>query len=140
MSLSRWHSDERGLVLSWLLRILAGLAVTGLILFDVGAILVNYFTLDSVADEIALSVGTFAGEATVVAPNTTCTRRSPVPICREAAELARVAGARLIDATFDAEGNVTIRVRRTADTLMVSRIGVIEGWGVARASARASTN
>ncbi|MDQ3958412.1 MAG: hypothetical protein M3273_08840 [Actinomycetota bacterium] len=132
--------DERALITSWLIRLLVGLALVGVVLFDAGSIVVNYLSLDSTADEIAVSVSTLVGSGSASVPNAKCDRRSGLQICREVQELAREAGARLVEASFDSEGVFHLTVRRAADTLIVERIGAIEDWGRATASARAATN
>ena len=141
MDLSPWARDERGLVLSWLVRILVGLALLAVILFDAGAIVVNYFSVDSTADEVALAgVADVIGSGRDPVPNLTCRRRVPEPTCREVYAIARDKDVRVVSATFDQEGVFHIEVRRTAKTLMVGRIGAIEDWATVTASAQADTN
>src|SRR3712207_6728399 len=48
--------DERGVVVSWLLKILLVLSILGVIIFDAASILVNIFTLDSSAKDTAIAV------------------------------------------------------------------------------------
>lgn len=141
MDLSTWARDERGLVLSWLVRILVGLAVLGVVLFDAGAIVVNYFSVDGAADEVAVAVvADVIGSGRDAVPNLTCRRRSSDPTCRDVYAIARDKDVKIVSAGFDGEGIFHVEVRRTAKTLLVGRIGAIEDWATSTASAQADTN
>ena len=141
MDLSTWARAERGIVVAWLLRIVVGLAVLAVILFDGGAIVVNFFSVDSAADEVALAVAAdVVGSGRDPVPNLTCQRTAPDPTCRQVFEIARDKDVRVVSATFDGDGVFHIEVRRTAKTLVVGRIGAIEDWAKATASAQADTN
>ncbi len=137
--------DDRGVVVNWLVKMLVGLAIGGVILFDVGSIAVNFFTLDSTADEIAntlateISTGTYS-ESDVQALES-C-RRGPIgtPLCQTLNAKAKENDARILKVTLDLKGNLKIRLRRTASTLLVERIGPIEDWGTATTEGQASTD
>jgi hypothetical protein len=133
-----WH-DERGLVVAWLVRVLVVIGLIGVVLFDAGSIGVNFFTLDGTADEIALEVSTLASTGAPPVPNLQCNRRSRVPACIPVYAVAREHGVRVVSASYDQEGVFHIKLRRTADTLLVERIGPIEDWATATASAQAGT-
>ena len=122
--------DERGIITSWLVRLAIAFALVGVVIFDGGAIAVNYFGLDSAANEIAVAV------SVNVADRTISTARELEDAARE---LARERGARLIRAELDDQGIVHIELRRRAQTLVVERISAIEDWGVANASASSGT-
>ena len=124
--------DERGVVISWLVKLLLGLAVFGVILFDAGSIIVNFFGLDSAADEIAVAVSTSvrSGE---IAPND----RSSLETATK--ELAKEAKAKLVSVNVDQDGVLHVRLKRTAKTLIVGRIGPIKKWAKATADGRAGT-
>lgn len=132
--------DERGLVFSWLLRVVVGLALAGVVLFDAGSIVVNFFSLDGTADEVAVAVTAdiFSGEAPT--PNLECKRRLNVPICRRVYEVAKDKNVRIVSARFDQDRVFHVELKREADTLIVGRIGAIEDWATATASASAATN
>jgi hypothetical protein len=117
----------------WLIRVVVAFAVAAVVLYDAGAIAVNFFTLDSKADEIAVSIATAVTNDEV--PDT-----SPQAIADEARVQARDAGAKLIRAKIDSEGVLSIRLRRGATTLVVGRIGFLEDWTKATADARAGTS
>ena len=140
MTLSSYARDESGIVVAWLVRIVIGLALTGVVMFDAGSIVVNFFTLDGVADEVALQVSSDLATGTDPVPNLECQRRSRVPACVAVYEAARAADVRVVSASFDQEGVFHLELKRKAKTLLVSRIGAIEDWGVATASTQADTN
>lgn len=141
VDLATWTRDERGLVVAWLVRIVVWLALLGVVLFDAGAIVVNFFSVDSAADEVALAVAAdVVGSGRDPIPNLQCRRTSPDPTCREVHAIARENDVRVVSASFDADGAFHVEVRRTATTLLVGRIGPIEDWATATASARADTN
>lgn len=141
MDLSTWARDERGLVLAWLVRIAVGLALLAVVVFDAGAIVVNFFSVDSAADEVALAVAAdVVGGGRDAVPNLRCRPRSADPTCREVYAVARDKGVEVVSASFDADGVFHVEVRRTAETLVVGRIGPIEDWATATAGAQADTN
>ena len=137
--------DERGVVVSWLVKMLVGLAIAGVILFDAGSIAVNFFTLDSTADEIANALGTEISTGTYseseVRSLESC-RRAPTstPLCQMLVNKAKQNDAKILKVTLDLKGNLEIRLKRTASTLVVERIGPIEDWGTATAEGQASTD
>lgn len=140
MDLTQLRRDERGIVVSWLVRVVVGLALVGVVLFDAGSIVVNFFTLDGAADEVALTVSTDLATGTPVVPNLECTRRSTAPACEVVFAVARDKGVRIVSAHFDQEGIFHVELRRAAETLIVGRIGAIEDWATATASSQADTN
>ena len=127
-ALARLRDDERGFIISWLAKLAIGFVVVGILVFDGGSILINFFTLDSTADEIAIKLTTGDFGRTL----------NKATLTREAEELAKEAGARLVDLTVD--GNlVLVTLRRRADTLVVGRIGWISDWARATAEGRSRT-
>src|SRR5687768_10318967 len=92
--------DERGFIVSWLVKLAIGFALTALVLYEAGAIGVNFFTLDSTADDIAvkLSVGMSPGQTP---------RQADLEA--EAGALAQEAGARLRSVTFE-DGSVVVEI------------------------------
>lgn len=133
-------SDQRGIVADWLVKLVIGFAIFGVIAYDAGSILVNYFTLDSGADDMAIAVSTTVGAAS------TASQYTDDEIWRLAkteveSEDVGVAGARVVrvGTAIDDTGVVTIRLRRVADTLIVRRIGAIEKWARATADGQAGT-
>ena len=124
-------SDERGILVSWLVKLVLGLAVAGLVLFEAGAIAVNAFTLSSTASDIAIAVSTSAAQSGGAGPNT-----SQLEI--EAKDLAKEAGARLVSLKVDTSQRIVyVTLRRRADTLIIQRFNAIEGWGRATSEGQA---
>jgi hypothetical protein len=124
--------NERGIIADWLVKLLAGLAIAGVVIFDIGSVLVNFFTLDSTADDIATEI--------IHSLTTKEINATQHDIEAKAEELAHEAEVRLVRAELDPEGVLHIRLRRTASTLVVTRIGPIEDWAVATANADAATS
>ena len=134
------HRDERGIVVSWLVRIVVGLAILGVVLFDAGAITVNFFSVNDTAGEVAASVATDVATGQPAVPNLQCNRRSSYPACQTVYEVAREKGVKIVSAHFDQQRVFHVEVRSTAETLIVGRIGAIEDWATATASADAETD
>ena len=133
------HRNEHGIIADWLAKFVIGLVVFGVILFDVGAILVNFFTLDSAADDVAVAVSTDVGAGEI----NQFTDQEIFKMVKEvvASPDNGVQNARVMrrGTGIDEEGVITIRLRRVADTLVVSRIGAIEDWAQATTNGRAGT-
>jgi hypothetical protein len=122
-------SDERGIIIGWIGKIIIGLAITGVVIFEVGSILVNLFTLDSTADEIAIELSIQVGTG----------NPSQHEIEQSAQEMATEAGARLLRVEVDAEKVVRIRLRRRADTLIVGQLSFTKDWARATAEGQAGS-
>lgn len=121
--------NESGVIGDWIIKVILVLAILGVLVFDLGAIAVNSFGLNSTATDIANAISPEPGEV--------LTQRS---VEDEATELAADAGARLVKVTFDpANSTVSIRIRRRANTLVIGRIGPLKGWTRATAEARFQT-
>jgi hypothetical protein len=124
--------DERGIIADWLFKTVLVFVIVGVLMYEGGSILVNFFTLDSKADEIVVEItnsltsNEMQGNARAIED--------------EAERLAEEAGVRLVKVNVNADGTLHVRLKRTADTLVVSRIGAIEGWAKATADARGSTS
>lgn len=133
-------TDERGIVGDWFVKLLIGFAIFGVIAFDAGSILVNYFTLDSGADDVAVAVSTSVG-ASSRASNYTDEEIRQLALAQVNSEDGGVKGARVLrQGTYiDEAGIVHIRLRRVADTLVVKRIGPISKWARATADGQAGT-
>jgi hypothetical protein len=130
--MGRLHRDERGIIASWFARIAITTAVVGVILFDAGSIAVNFFGLDATADDIAVKVSNVAKGLSEGA--------TEVALEAEARTLAKEADARIVEFAYDpVEKQITLTIRRKADTLIVSRIGFLEEWGKATAESQAAT-
>jgi hypothetical protein len=124
--------DDRGIVLNWLVKIVIAFAIGGVILFDAGSILVNYFGLDGASDEIANMLATDVSSGSL---ELTDEEGMELAARRE----ARKREAKLTEFELDAKGRIHIRLKRSADTIVVGRISPIEDWAVATAEGQAST-
>lgn len=121
---------DDGVVLSWLARVLAVLAVLGVILFDAGSITTNYFGLQTTADEIASTLSTLERTGQI---------RNSVDLEAQARVLADEADAHVVSAVMDTQGVIHVRLRRKARTLFVGLIDPIRHWARATAEARSSS-
>jgi hypothetical protein len=119
--------NERGVILDWLLKVGIWLALISIVLFDAGAIVVNAISLDSTANDLAIQMSTGVGEGRA---------ETDKEITDYAENLATENGVKLVKASVDEEGVLRIRIRRTAETLVVSKIGFIEDWAVATADGK----
>ncbi|HYI46359.1 MAG TPA: hypothetical protein VE174_12950 [Actinomycetota bacterium] len=135
----RGIGNERGVVISWLMKLLVGLAIVSVVMFDAGSILVNHVTLDTAANDTALALslaidpdqfGTndeevFEGAKEIVASNST-----------------NAGGAKVVRSgtNVDEEGVIHVKLKRVADTFVVERIEAIKKWGRATAEGQASTD
>lgn len=120
--------DESGLIVSWVVRLVLGFVLMGVVLYDAGSIAVNFFTLDATADEIATDISA----DTVVEQSFF----NQTELETKARALTKEAGARLVHFEVLRDGSVELTIRRKAGTLIVSHVGAIENW--ARATAEAT--
>jgi hypothetical protein len=120
--------DERGVIIGWLVKLIFGVALAGVVAYDTGATLVNYFGLDSTAGDVAVELSATVHDSSA---------GSTLPV-DEARKLARRAGAKLVAIRLDDQGVLHVRLRRTADTLVARHIAALRPWtrAVAEASAR----
>ncbi|MDQ3984994.1 MAG: hypothetical protein M3280_00615 [Actinomycetota bacterium] len=137
--------NDSGVVLNWLVKLILGLAIGGVVLFDAGSIVVNFFGLDSDADEVANLVATDIAGGNLPESDLNAIEQCPKnpslnDTCRQLHRRARKKSAKLTEAHVDAKGNLKITLERTADTLIVEKIGPIEDWGEQSAEGRASIN
>jgi hypothetical protein len=133
------HRDESGIIVSWFLKVALFLAVVGVILFDVGSIVVNAFTLDSSADEIAIAVSLTVDTQ----PITAWTDPEVLELARTELKASGVEGARVLrkGTTVEPEsGVVHIRLRRRASTFVTKYISFLEKYTIATGNGQAGTN
>ena len=132
--------DESGIIISWLVKIGLLLAVIGVVGFDVGSIVVNKVTLDSSAEEVAITVSIAISDSPVATFQDTQVYDMAVTIVED--EVDGVEGARVLrkGTEIDDEGNVHIRLRRRAETLVTELIGPLKKHTVAIGDGQAGTN
>ena len=113
-------------------KMVLGFVVVAVVLYDGGSIAINFFTLDSTADEIAVALSTEITPGTG-APN-------PQTLQLAAKQKATESGARLVSVSFDTATRVIhLTIRRRASTLVVGRIGPLEDWTKATAEGQAGS-
>ncbi|CAN5688709.1 hypothetical protein BH20ACT23_BH20ACT23_13060 [soil metagenome] len=123
------HSDQRGLVAGWAVKLILFLALLGVVIYDGTAIAVNAFQLDTISDEVALEVSSSAQD------------KSLFTLEREAKKAARARDARLIEVKLNADKSVLrVTIRREADTLVVSRFSQTSEWGHMSATGKVSAD
>ncbi len=125
------RTNEHGVITDWLLKVVIGVGLTAVVLFDAGSIVVNFFGLDSVASEIAVDVSTQVGTGGL---------DTQKEIETAAQRLADEKGAKLVSAHVDEEDVLHVKVKRVARTIVVGRIGAIKKWAKATAEGSSSTN
>jgi hypothetical protein len=131
-------TDESGVIVSWLVRIVLLLGVIGVVLFDLGSIVVNNVTLSSTAEEIAIAVSIEVSENRGgFFPETQIYDMAVAEVEAEGIEGVRVVRK---GTNLDEEGIVHIRLRRRAETLVADLIGPLKKFTVATASGQAGTN
>lgn len=121
------------MITGWLFRLVLGFAVVAIVLFDAGSVAVNFFTLDTKANEIAVTLATAVTNDELPANN-------PRALEDTAKRLAQEAGAHLVDAEIDTSGVISVQLRRAAKTLVVGRVSALEQWTKATADARAGSS
>ena len=121
--------DERGFIVSWLFKLAIGFALTALVLYEAGAIGVNFFTLDSTADDIAVKVSLAVQPGTVPRQDA---------LDEQARALAKESGAKFVSVQLE-EDSVVVQIRRRAKTLLLHRISFTKDWTRSTAEGRAGT-
>jgi hypothetical protein len=121
------------MISGWLVRMVFIFAGVAVLLFDAGSIAVNFFTLDNKADEIAVSLGTSITNREINPFNSR-------EVTKAAEDIAEDADAKLVKAELGKDGSVTVRIRRTADTLVIGRFKQLRDWVRATADARAGSS
>jgi hypothetical protein len=112
-------ADAGDMVVGWLTRIAATLAVVGLIAFEALSILVAHVQLS----DTAASAGTTGMSAYVSTHNLNTAYN-------QAELVAEDAGARINQHSFrvNADGSLEFTIRKTANTLVLQHIGATQGW------------
>lgn len=131
--------DESGLILGWFLRVGLFLLAIGVVLFDVGSIVVNTVTLSSAAEDVAIAVSIQVDEL----PSSNVPDFEIYELAKEvvADEANGVAGARVIrkGTHIDDSGIIYVRIRRKADTLFTHLIGPLKKHTIAIVDGQAGT-
>jgi len=137
----RTSQDESGVIVSWFVRVALFFVVIGVVGFDIGSIVVNNFTLGTAAQDVAvdvsISVSSMPGRP--VLPDN---RIYDMAVAVVEDEEDGIEGVRVVrkGTEIDEEGNVTIRLRRRAETLVTELIGPLKKYTVATGTGQAGTN
>ena len=124
-------SDERGVIADWLVKITLVVALVGLVLYVAVSVGVNFFTLDTSADDIAFELSSTVGARPA----------NLIELRNEGRILARDAHARLVHITVDEEtARLRVTLRRPASTLVLQRLRPLRHWGLATATGSARTD
>lgn len=125
-ALRRLHDDERGIVASFLIKLVLGFALVGLILIDGTAIVLNRLQTDDVAEVAAKE----AAKTYESSGNIQSVREA---ILRTLEEKNPTAKMRSVVVRTD--GSVAVTITRRADTLVTEHIGFLEGFTFAKVRA-----
>ncbi|MBW3594116.1 MAG: hypothetical protein KY391_00950 [Actinobacteria bacterium] len=138
----KWADDQSGVVLSWLFRVILFLAVVGVILFEVGSIVVNKVTLASSAEEAAASVSITISEQNVGGRIFPDSQIYDLAVTYIEDDANGVSDARVLrrGTEIDDQGIVHVRLRRRANTLVTHLIAPLEKHTLATETGQAGTN
>jgi hypothetical protein len=119
-------SERGGIITGWLLKLALSLAIFGLVAFEAGAIVVAKVTIEDIA-----------GDAVAAAAQEYGTSQNQDAAEKAAREVAESKGAVLEAFSVVENGKaVVVTLSKPAKTLFVHRIGVTDGWAVARSTRR----
>jgi hypothetical protein len=134
-----FHQDERGIIISWLIKVTLFLAVVGVFVFDAGSIVVNIFTLDSAADDTAIALSLIVDPQQVGLDDSRVFEQAQLLV---ASDETLASDARVVrnGTHLDDQGVVHVKLVRVADTLVVEQFTALKKWARATAEGSASTN
>jgi hypothetical protein len=134
-----FHQDERGVIVSWFVKIALFMIVGGVILYDIGSIVVNNVSLGSTATEVATAVSLTVDEGPSVS---LYTDQEVWRLAREAADLEGMTDIKILKkgTEVDEEGIVYVRLRRKAPTLVAKYVPPLERYTIATVTGQAGTN
>lgn len=119
-------SERGGIITGWLLKLVLSLAIFGLVAFEAGAIVVAKVTIEDIA-----------GDAVAAAAQEYRSSQNQDAAEKAAREVAESKGAVLEAFSVVENGKaVVVTLSKPAKTLFVHRIGVTDGWAVARSTRR----
>jgi len=122
--MSRWGNERGEIITSWLLRLVMLMAVLGLVVHEIVAVVVNRVELDDSVRLVAVS-----------AADTYRETRSLERATRSAQEVARAEETRLVDLN-EADGEVIVTLERAARTVLVHRLGPLRDLAVSSGTGR----
>jgi hypothetical protein len=125
------HSDQRGLVAGWAVKLIIFLALLGIVIYDGAAIAVNMFQLDGISHEVAVEVAEEAGGET-----------NSIPVLeRSAKKIAAAHDTQFVSLKLSDDKEVLrVTVRRDASTVVVNQVDQVSDWGQTEATGKSFTN
>ena len=130
MILRRLHADERGIVLSFLIKVILGLVLVGLVFIEGGSIIFTKLRVqDSAESGATAGVGylqTSPGNCAAAGEQATIT------------VLDRDSEVNVTEFSCLADGRFRITVRKTASTVVVDKIGFLKDLATAESTATAA--
>ncbi|HEX2025885.1 MAG TPA: hypothetical protein VHH92_05780 [Actinomycetota bacterium] len=123
------HADERGIVASWLIKVVVGIAVAGLVFVEGGSILFTRLKVQDTAES-----GANAGISYLTANPGQCTAAGEIGI---QAVNDKDPTVKVVEYACLPDGRFRITVQKRASTILVGRISATEDWALARSTASA---
>jgi hypothetical protein len=130
MTLRRLHADERGIVISFLIKVILGLVLVGLVFIEGGSILFTKLRVQDTAE----SGATVGVDVLQTSPGS----------CAAAGERATVAvhdrdpEVTVTEFSCLADGRFRISVQKAADTIVVDKVSFLKGLATAESTATAA--
>jgi hypothetical protein len=116
--------DDRGIVINWLVKVALAFIIVGLILFEIGAVVIVRTTAGETASKAAIEAGFRYRDTRDV--------NRAADVAREYVERQ---GAEFISYSVDPDGTTsTVSVRKRAKTLFIQRIEPLKKFTVANAT------
>lgn len=125
MSTSAALAAQRGgIITGWLLRLVIGLVLLGVVVFEIGAVVIARVGVDGTAQTAAREAALIYGGS-----------RSVEAAQAEAAQKAKEGGATLAEFSISQDGTqVTVTLERKAKTFIIHKIGALKKYATVRAS------
>jgi hypothetical protein len=123
------HRDQRGIVGSWLIKVVLGIAVVGLVFIEGGSIVFTKLQVQDTAES-----GASAGIGALSSNPRDCTAAGDSAI---GAVHNKDPDMKVTEYTCLPDGRFRISVQKEASTIVVGQIPAIEDWALARSTATA---
>jgi mannitol-specific phosphotransferase system IIBC component len=122
---------EDGIIVGWILRIVVGVAIAGLLLFEAGAVVIATVNADNAARSAAQeAVATYAHSHNLEDAKKDAQKQA-------AAEDAVVVEFSATSAGAGGQSSATVTVRKTAKTLFIHKIGFLKRFASSTATSTA---
>jgi Flp pilus assembly protein TadG len=123
------HTDERGIVASWLVKVVLGIAVVGLVFVEGGSVIFTKLKVQDTAES-----GANAGVTHLSTNPGECTAAGEMGI---QAVHDKDPTMKVVEYACLPDGRFRITVQKRASTILVGRISATREWAVARSTASA---